>query len=218
MMKRRSLVGLVLALVLASSSFGVLVSDFEGSLDGWYTDEWTDGTISQSSIGATSGTGSMLVEGPGGWFGLTKVDVKPFRDVLGAPGALISMDVTSFAADMTGGWTQIMLVINAQSYDDDGDPSNNVGWNELGLRGMNRSGVPQTLTWEVPAELGAKIAGSNEGIDWFEIQIGSNTEWPDTNPSSVAKFYVDNVQATPEPCTIALLGLGGLVLRRRRRK
>ena len=61
-MIRRSLAGLVFALVLASSSYGVLVSDFEGSLDGWYTDEWTAGTISMSSIGATSGTGSMLAD------------------------------------------------------------------------------------------------------------------------------------------------------------
>lgn len=214
-MIRRSLAGLVFALVLASSSYGVLVSDFEGSLDGWYTDEWTAGTISMSSIGATSGTGSMLAEAPGGWQQVAKVDVKVFRDVLGASGALISADVTSFAADMTGGWAETEMVINGQNYDDPpGDSHNNIGWNQLGLMGMDRSGLPQTITWAVPAELSTRIAGTDASIAWFELLIISNTE---DAPGSVGKFYVDNVQATPEPCTMALLGLGGLFLRRRRK-
>lgn len=213
-MIRRSLAGLVLALVLASSSYGVLISDFEGSLSGWYTDEYTVGTISMSSIGATSGTGSMLVEGPGGWYGLTKVDIKAHREILGISGAQVSVDVTSFAADMTGGWAEVFIVINAQGYDDDGDPSNNIGYNALDLKWMDRSGTPQTIIWDIPEALSAKIAGSNDGIDWFELLIASNTEWPDSAPDSVAKFYVDNVHVTPEPCTIALLGIGGLLLRR----
>ena len=210
-MKRRSIVVLVLALVLTSSSYGVLISDFEGDLSGWYTDEWTAGTISMSSIGATSGTGSMLVEAPGGWQQATKADVKVFRNVLGAPGALISADVTSFAADMTGGWAEAELVINGQNNDDNG-ANNNIGWNQLGLKPMDRTGLPQTIVWEVPAELSTRIAATDDSIAWFELLIVSNTE---DAPGSVGKFYVDKVQAIPEPCTIALLGLGGLLLRRR---
>lgn len=209
-----SMIFLMLLLGLASNGYGALISDFEGSLDGWYTDSYTTGTISQSTIGATSGSGSMLCEAPGGWQSVAKVDIKAFRYILGTPGATISADITSFAADMTGGWKEVLMVINAQNYDDDGDSSNNIGWNQFNLIAMDLSGVPQTMTWEIPVDLSTKIAGSNDNIAWFELLIISNTE---DAAGSVGKFYIDNIQAIPEPATMALLGLGGLALLRRRR-
>ncbi len=191
-MYKKSILMLSAFLLLAagSTSYGILLSSFEGSLEGWYTDEWIDGTVSQSTIGATVGSGSMLCEAPGGWHSVGKVDAKSVREILGKPGTTISLDVTSFAADMTGGWTEIILVINAQG-DDNNGANNNIGWVQLGNKAMDKSGDPQTITWSIPPDLAEKIAGSDDSIGWFELLIVSNTEDAE---GSVAKFYVDNVQ------------------------
>ncbi len=60
----------------------VVVSSFEGGLDGWYDDTYTAGTIAVGATGATAGTQALQVEGPGGWQQLTKVNVKPHLAML----------------------------------------------------------------------------------------------------------------------------------------
>jgi hypothetical protein len=166
----------------------VLVSSFEGGLDGWYTDTWTAGTIALSTTGATAGAQAMQVDGPGGWQQLTKVDVKPHLAVLANKGVKITADVTAFEADMTTTWMQVGMVINAQNNNDNG-VNNNLGWNDLGLQDVVRDGQPHTLTWVLPDTVTGKIAGADDTIGWFEILLISNVDG-----ASVAKFYIDNVQ------------------------
>jgi hypothetical protein len=48
--------------------------------------------------------------------------------------------------------------------------------------------------------------------------IGDDGQYPGISPSAVAGGYIDNVNLTPEPATLLLLGLGGLLLRRKRSK
>jgi len=212
---KRTVVAIILMLALASSSQAVVISDFEGDLSGWFTDTWTTGTLSLSSTGASTGAQAMQVDTPGGWQQACKKDVRVYRDVLGVPGAVVSADVTSFRADMISAWTEIEVVINAQNHDNNGaDPQNNIGWNQLGLMAMDLTGVPQTINWSVPAELSAKIAASDDNIQWFEFVLVCNTDSSD--PASVGKFYIDNIQVVPEPATMLMLGLGGLFLRRKK--
>ena len=47
--------------------------------------------------------------------------------------------------------------------------------------------------------------------------VGATELWVQVS-SSDGEFFVDGMSLTPEPATIALLGLGGLLLRRRRRQ
>lgn len=171
----------------------VLVSSFETGLEGWYTDDWTAGTTAVSTIGATHGVQSMQVEGPGGWQQLTKVDAKPYRTLLAVPGAVITADVTAFAADMTTEWMQVGMVLNCQNNDNNG-ANNNLGWNELGLQDVARDGQPQTLTWVIPEDLAARIAGTDDSIGWFEFLLISNVD-----EASVAKFYIDNIRVAGIP-------------------
>ena len=181
---------LVLSLVCTSQAF--VVGDFEGSLDGWLP---ADATLSMSTIGATTGTGAMLIEGPGGWHINGKLDIKAVRQVLAVEGAAITADVTVFAEDMATDWCQVEMVINAQNNDDNG-AHNNIGWNQLGLQNVTRDGLPHTHTWVLPDALISKIAGTDDNIAWFELMIISN------NGADNTKFYVDNIQlvgAEPEP-------------------
>ena len=163
----------------------VLVSDFEGGLDGWYTDSWTAGTVALSTTGATEGAEAMQVEGPGGWQQMTKVDAKPHLAALATPGVSVTVDVTAFPADMTTTWMQVGMVINS---------TEGVGWIDLGLQGVTLDGKPQTLTWVLPEDATDKVATADETIGWFELLLISNVD-----EASVAKFYVDNVQIVGIP-------------------
>jgi len=166
----------------------VLVSSFEGGLDGWYTDTWTAGTVALSTTGATAGAQAMQVDGPGGWQQLTKVNVKPHLALLATKGVKITADVTAFEADMTTTWMQVGMIINAQNNNDNG-ANNNLGWNDLGSQDIVRDGQPHTLTWALPDAVAEKIAGADDTIAWFEILLISNVDG-----ASVARFYIDNIQ------------------------
>jgi hypothetical protein len=210
MMSRKtySLLCVVLALGLVSSSHGALIGDFETGLDGWLEN---DATISQSTTGATVGSNAMSVTGVGGWHINCRLDAKSLSSILGSPGAAITADVTVFDADITGGWMQVEMVINGQNNDDNG-ANNNIDWNPLGLQNVTRDGQPHTYEWVLPSDLATAIAGVDENIAWFELMLVTNLDG-----GSGMQAYVDNINAVPEPATIALLGMGGLALLRRRR-
>jgi hypothetical protein len=193
MRKKLILLISVLVLSLTCTSQAIVVGDFEDGLDGWAPSG--DNTLTQSTIGATTGTGSALIEGPGSWQMLAVLDIKSLRSVLAGDNAAISADVTAFAEDMQTDWMNMEMIINGQNNDDNG-ANNNIGWQSLGGLDIVLDGVSQTLTWEIPADLSAKIAGIDDNIAWFELFIVTN------NGAANTKIYIDNIQllgAEPEP-------------------
>ena len=81
----------------------------------------------------------------------------------------------------------------------------NGGTYTSGYKPMQGNGVTETLTFDY----GTTLAALPENAwGYFKIGLVGGT-------GSVA--YLDNVRFTPEPATMALLGMGGLALLRRRR-
>jgi len=192
---RNKLVLLIAALVLslACTSQAIVVGDFEGGFDGWQPAGAS--TLTLSTTGATSGAGSLLIEGPGSWQMLAKLDIKSLRATLGVADAAVSIDVTAFAADMVTDWMYMEMIINGQNNDESG-ANNNIGWQSLGALVIVRDGAAQTMRWEVPDDLAAKIAGTDDNIQWFELFIVTNNGTPNT------KIYLDNIQllgTEPQP-------------------
>ncbi len=179
----------VLLLSLASTGHaGILVGNFEGALDGWYTDQWTKGAITVSPIGATVGILSMQVTAATGVNNETKVDMKANRAKFGVRGMTVTADVTAFEADLPGGTKlDISMIINGQN-DDQSGANNNIGWRSIAKVAVARDGQPHKYTWTMPDELADAIAKTNGSIWWFELAIESDTD------ATATKFYIDNIQ------------------------
>jgi len=191
----KRLIYFVSAVVLsfACTSQALVIGDFEGGLDGWLPAGAS--TLTPSTTGVTSGAGALLIEGPGSWQMLAKLEAKSLRGSLGVADAAVSIDVTAFAADMVTDWMNMEVIINGQNNDASG-ANNNIGWQSLGAQNLVRDGAAQTLRWEVPDDLAAKIAGTDDNIQWFELFIVTNNGAPNT------KIYIDNIQllgAEPQP-------------------
>lgn len=196
------LLSFVLAAALVSTSYGAVVGDFEGNLDGWYKDT---ATLSLSATGATVGAQAMQVDNAGGWKLNAKLDAKAHLALLGAKGVKITADVTAFAADMTTPWMQVGMVVNAQNNASNG-ANNNLGWNDLGSQDIARDGLPHTYTWVLSDALTAKIAVADSTIAWFELALISNLDG-----ASVTKFYIDNIQVVGLPPVVTVKSSDTLV-------
>jgi hypothetical protein len=209
MMKLVLLLSIALTVVLVPTSYGLVIGNFEGSLDNW---QKKDAVISQDTIGATVGTGSMKIAGPGSWHIDAMLDLKP--SLLGVLGSTtqISADVTAFVADMPNvGWMNMEMIYNGQN-DNQTGANNNIGWQSLGAKDINIwDGQTHTLVWDVPAALKTKLGGVDSNIWWMELMIITN------NGGQNTQCYVDNIKMIPEPATMGLLGMGGLALLRRRK-
>jgi len=231
-----SFVCLVLTFALASAAYAALpavVGDWEGGPTDAY---WTGGTpvthIQTDPVWPPPpGTGSYQINNPPGWQTVVKFDAKSaglsaefgaatdlhiavkmvaseWEEWFAAGGWVNAVDAVIMNSEL-GGWTQ---------YDTPSwyplDPPKPApppyyrDWQE------SSPGVHSDEVFLFDWTFGA-IGGDPGG--WAEIFIATNY---DGAPEGTAhgNFYIDKVTLTPEPATIALLGLGSLALLRRRKR
>jgi hypothetical protein len=215
----RILVTICISLLLVSASYADVIGNWENtSGDGW--GGWISNSVvtinpmpitlsngvtySNGTIGATLNSSSLHMA-QSGWKQSLAISLSGAQ-VMSHNTFSIDMTVAANDGTITAGYTQVAGVwMNAAT----------TGWTSIPATLINFYWWPgsgqRTLTQTVDY---SAFRAANASSGWCQIILAFNT-----GGGAPPDFYLDNAQLTgiPEPATMALLGLGGLALIRRKR-
>ena len=204
MMKKFVLMLIVLGLV--SMGHAAILDDFESGLQGWYAGANATVTLGNNPL---TGSQCMVVTPTATDFSWAAVrDWPAFDPTVGE----ITLEVSWVADEWVGlSWlNQEFLAMNSDgasgwSQDQAEDPLNpsypggwDPGWGDN----------TRTLTYDFTTY---DLTGNSWGP---QLQLAVNIDPGYTLTGG--SYYIDNINQVPEPTTMVLLGLGGLILRRKR--